>query len=367
MCRVVISGFYGFDNAGDEAILQSMISEFRRANSDIHIVVLSANPSKTARDHHVEAVDRSSLPKVYSTIKNCDVLISGGGSLLQDTTSVFSMWYYSGVILMAFMLKKPVFAFAQGIGPVVNRFNIRLLKYIMNRVLGISVRDSRSQSELKKLGVERDISCTIDPAFLINAASKEESLELLAEESGNRSLTRPRIGFSIRRWKGDVEVSRIIAEVADRVHNEMDADVVLFPLHYTKDIQLAEEIAGKMKEKPIIVRGNYTSEELMGLYGLMNVNVCVRFHGLVFSIVNSVPMVAISYDPKIDSLMESMGMKTTLKYEQLDAGAIYQEIYEKWQDQEALSQQIGIKTEAFRQLARQGMDEVTQWLKAVGQ
>lgn len=361
----MVSGFYGFDNAGDEAILQSMISEFRKANPDINIVVLSANPSKTARDHNVEAVDRSSLFKIYSAIKNCDVLISGGGSLLQDATSVFSMWYYSCIILLAFMLKKPVFAFAQGIGPIVNKFNIGLLKYIMNRVLEISVRDVRSHNELKKLGVERNVSCTIDPAFLINAISKEKSLELLKKEAGDKTLERPRIGFSIRRWKGDVDVSRIIAQVADRVYRELGADVVLFPLHYNKDIQLAEEIAGRMKEKPIIVRNSYTSEELMGLYGLMNVNVCVRFHGLVFSIVNSIPMVAISYDPKIDSLMDSLDMKTSLKYEEIDAQSVYEEIKDKWDNQEAISRQISGKSEVFRRLARQGMDEVTNWVKTV--
>lgn len=365
MCRVVISGFYGFDNAGDEAILQSMVSEFRKKIPDIHIVVLSANPSKTTHDHHVEAVDRSNLVDIYSAIKNCDVLISGGGSLLQDATSVLSMWYYSGIILLAFLFKKPVFAFAHGIGPIVNRFNIRLLKYIMNRVLGVSVRDKRSQSELKKLGVEREVSCTIDPAFLINAVAKEKSLELLKKENGNEELNRPKVGFSIRRWKGDVDISGIIAEVADKVYRELGADIVLFPLHYKKDISLAEEIASKMEENAIIVRGNYTSEELIGLYGQMKVNVCVRFHGLVFSIVNSVPVVAISYDPKIDSLMESLEMKAALRYEELSPLGIFNEIKNKWQNQKSISQQMNLKTEEFKQLAKEGMDEVMQWLEVV--
>lgn len=365
MCRVVISGFYGFDNAGDEAILQSMISEFRKTSQDINIVVLSANPSKTAHDYNVEAVDRSSLFKIISAVKSCDVLISGGGSLLQDATSNLSMWYYSFIILLAFALKKPVFAFAQGIGPVVNKFNMKLLKFIMDRVLGVSVRDSRSRNELRKLGVERDVSCTIDPAFLINVLPKGKCLEILKKENGGRDIKRPMLGFSIRKWKGDTDISGVISKVADRVYNEMGADIVLFPLHYKRDIQLAEEIADKMKQKPIIVRGSYTSEELMGLYGLMNVNVCVRFHGLVFSIVNNIPTVAISYDPKIDSLMDSLGMKTALRYEDINSESVYLEIKEKWDNQENISRDIHEKNEEFKGLARQGMDEVTNWLKSI--
>ncbi|MDF2523205.1 MAG: polysaccharide pyruvyl transferase CsaB [Clostridiales bacterium] len=365
MCGVVISGFYGFENAGDEAILQSMIKELRKADADIKIVVLSANPQRTARIHDVQSVNRSDIYQVLKAIRSCDILISGGGSLLQDATSVFSMWYYSGIILLAFLLKKPVFAYAQGIGPIINKFNIKLLKYIMNRVFNISVRDKRSLSELRSLGVNREVSCTIDPAFLIDLPSRGESLKVLETENGGKKLSRPRIGFSIRKWKGNVDVTGIIAEVGDRVSSELGADVILFPLHYQSDFELAREIANKMQEKPIIISDNHSSSELMGLYGLMDLNVCVRYHGLVFSIMNCTPMVAISYDPKIDSLMDALGMEDVLKYEELNAIRVFNAIKDKWNDRVVLSDRIGVKTEEFKSLAREGIKEVTNLIKTM--
>lgn len=363
MCSVVISGFYGFENAGDEAILQSMIKELRKADADIKIVVLSANPQRTACEHDIQSVDRSDMFQVIKAIRNCDILISGGGSLLQDATSVFSMWYYSGVILLAFLLRKPVFAYAQGIGPIVNKFNIRLLKYIMNRVFNISVRDKRSQSELRNLGVDREVSCTIDPAFLIDLPSREESLKVLEAEIGCSKLQRPRIGFSIRKWKGNVDVAGIIAEVGNRVNTELDADVILFPLHYQTDMELAREIADKMNVKPTIISNSHSSSELMGLYGLMDINVCVRYHGLVFSIMNRTPMVAISYDPKIDSLMEALGIEDILKYEELNADEVFSAIKDKLNDRVNLSKRIEEKTEEFKLLAKEGINEVTNLIE----
>ena len=365
MHRVVISGFYGYNNAGDEAILQSMVSEMRKAYSDIDIVVLSANPLKTIRDFKVKAVNRLNLYQIYSAIKNCDVFISGGGSLFQDATSIWTPWYYGGVIMIAFMLNKPVFAFAQGIGPVRSNIDRKLLKYIMNKVNYISVRDKRSEKELKKLGILKDISCTVDPAFLIHAQPNEKSYDILNKESKGEKLVRPRIGFSIRKWKGDTDITGIMAEVADRVYRELGADIVLFPLHYKKDIQIAEEISEKMKEKAIVIRGHYTTEELISLYGLVNINVSVRFHGLVFSIMNNKPLVAISYDPKIDSFMELLGMNNVLRYNELNVQNVFNAIKVKWVNREEISKQIHLKSDEFKVLAQKGVDEIVKVLKEI--
>ncbi len=182
MCRILISGYYGFDNAGDEAILQSLVTELKRAYSDIDIMVLSANPSKTSHDFNVRSVSRTNIVKLIRAVKNSDILISGGGSLFQDTTSYLNVWYYGGIIMLAFAMKKRVFAFAQGIGPVRSGINKKMLRFIFNRVQNISVRDIRSMRQLKTIGVDRDVSCTIDPAFLNDFITKDESLALLKTE-----------------------------------------------------------------------------------------------------------------------------------------------------------------------------------------
>lgn len=368
MYKILISGFYGFDNAGDEAILQSIVSQLCGISKDIDIVVLSACPEKTSSDFNIKSVNRFNFLRVYSAIKNCDILISGGGGLFQDRTSISSFWYYSGIILLAFILKKPVFAYAHGIGPIRRNYNKKLLKYVMNRVVRISVRDHRSKTELHKIGVNREISTTVDPAFLIDPVSREESIRLLEKELGKSVDGRKRIGFSIRHWgeDGHVDIASIIAKVCDRVKREIGADILLIPLHNKEDVLLAENIASKMQEESDIIRSKFTPAQFIGIFGLLDVSVCVRFHGLVFSIMNGTPVVAISYDPKIDSLMEALGSEEVIRYGQIDENILFNAILEKWEKRSQISPMISKKYIEFRELAQKGMDEVTRYMQEEG-
>ena len=106
--KVLLSGYYGFDNAGDEAVLYAIVHALRDANPDIEITVLSNQPEKTALQLDVHAVNRWGKSGLIKAVKDCDVLISGGGSLLQDVTSKNGILYYLGLIKLAQVLKKKV-------------------------------------------------------------------------------------------------------------------------------------------------------------------------------------------------------------------------------------------------------------------
>ncbi|GAE92445.1 CsaB protein [Gracilibacillus boraciitolerans JCM 21714] len=116
--RIVMSGYFGFDNTGDEAILQAIVDSLRKLQPDVSIVVLSNNPESTAAKYHVEAVNRWDIKAIAKTIRNADGLISGGGSLLQDKTGWKTIPYYTAVMRIAKFYRKPVFVYAQGMGPI---------------------------------------------------------------------------------------------------------------------------------------------------------------------------------------------------------------------------------------------------------
>ncbi|MDO4542638.1 MAG: polysaccharide pyruvyl transferase family protein, partial [Bacillota bacterium] len=118
MIKVCISGYYGFDNAGDEAILFAMIRGLRKEFPNIEISVLSNEPEKTAAAYGVTAYDRWKWWQIHKAIMSSDILISGGGGLLQDVTGKKSIMYYTQVMKMALRRKRPVFIFSQGVGPV---------------------------------------------------------------------------------------------------------------------------------------------------------------------------------------------------------------------------------------------------------
>ena len=118
MVNILISGYYGFDNIGDESILRTLVSSLREHIPDCSLTVLSHNPASTREKYGVEAVDRMSPMAILRAVKKCDMLISGGGSLLQDVTSSKSLHYYLSIIRCAEFFHKKVFIYSQGIGPI---------------------------------------------------------------------------------------------------------------------------------------------------------------------------------------------------------------------------------------------------------
>ena len=135
---VVMSGYYGFSNAGDDAILEAIQQAIHEASDHICVTALSNDPELTRRQYGLEAIPRFRVWKVFSALRRCDALLSGGGSLLQDTTSTRSLLYYLTVIRCAHRLGKPVMLYANGIGPVRRPANRRRVK----RVVEMCIRDS---------------------------------------------------------------------------------------------------------------------------------------------------------------------------------------------------------------------------------
>ena len=142
--KIMVSGYHGYNNTGDEAVLEAFIDFLRSRMPDVEVVVLSADPKLTAETYKVKSVGRFDLLAVFGELRRCDLLVSGGGSLLQDVTGTRSIPYYLGIIAMARMLKVKVSIFAQGIGPVSRSFFKRAIYRTFKRVDSISVRDRGS-------------------------------------------------------------------------------------------------------------------------------------------------------------------------------------------------------------------------------
>ncbi|MBR7081800.1 MAG: polysaccharide pyruvyl transferase family protein, partial [Oscillospiraceae bacterium] len=144
MYKILISGYYGFNNIGDESILRTVVDNLREKMTDIDITILSHDPKDTESKYGVKAVDRMSLRGIIKAVRDCDMLISGGGSLLQDVTSKKSILYYLFIMRLALMFGKKVFIYSQGIGPIDRPRNRRLTARVLKKVHGIVVRDENS-------------------------------------------------------------------------------------------------------------------------------------------------------------------------------------------------------------------------------
>ena len=114
MIHILISGYYGFNNIGDESILRAVVDNLRTKLDNIDITVLSKNPNSTAQKYGVDSVNRKSVKDIIKAVRKCDLLISGGGSLLQDVTSKKSILYYLMIIWVGLFFRKKVFIYSQG-------------------------------------------------------------------------------------------------------------------------------------------------------------------------------------------------------------------------------------------------------------
>ena len=118
MAEILIAGYYGFHNAGDEAMLAGLRRAIRELRPDVTFTAISGTASQTRNLHGIRAVSRSDLRAIWEAIGHADLVMFGGGSLLQDVTSSRSLIYYLGLATMAWLRRKPVMFCAQGIGPV---------------------------------------------------------------------------------------------------------------------------------------------------------------------------------------------------------------------------------------------------------
>lgn len=153
MNNIVISGYYGSKNAGDEAMLSAMLEVFSELNPKLHITVISSDPEYTRKRHSVDAVNWLNVVDILKVLKKADLLISGGGSLLQNVTSGRSLYYYMGVLFLAKLVHTPIMLYAQGIGPIYGKFARRLMRWFGNHSALITVRDKDSLKELDMLKI----------------------------------------------------------------------------------------------------------------------------------------------------------------------------------------------------------------------
>lgn len=297
---IVISGYYGFNNIGDEAVLSSIVTALRKHIPDVHITVLSNAPSQTKALYGVDAVDRWQIKEIAKVIKASDLLISGGGSLLQDTTSNKVIPYYLGIVKIALWYKKPVVFYSQGVGPVAKGLGKWLIKTIGNKVSKIFVRDEGSKALLESIGVKKaPITVTIDPVLGIKVKSE------LVHQLEPNLVTGKKVGIYIRPWKNDKELVDKLKEVVEYMVDK-DYDIYLMPMYHKEDLSISEELANHLSERVHVIRQEMTIDEVVAYTAQFDFILGMRLHSLIMAHAVGVPMIGLSYDPKVEGFLKEV-------------------------------------------------------------
>mgnify|MGYP000694853979 FL=1 len=150
----VICGAYGYGNAGDDAILKSIIRSVQELDNAMPITVLAKNTQSIKKRYRVGSIYTFNLPKMVAAMRKSVLYINGGGTLIQNATSWRSLWYYLFTLRLAKLLGNKVDMYGCGIGPVTGKKNIRLVKRVLDRSVDtITLRETDSMKELESFGV----------------------------------------------------------------------------------------------------------------------------------------------------------------------------------------------------------------------
>ena len=307
---ILFCGYYGYGNLGDESSLECLISAVRREIPDARLTVLASSPAEFSERFGVRAVDRMSFFSVMREIRRAGIFVFGGGGLLQDATSRRSLHYYTH-ILTAASKRCRTFVYANGIGPLDRKGSRRCVMRALGRAEDISVRDGPSASLLSGLGLENDrIRLGADGAFLMMPPDSSEIAEV-REKIGLRRGERY-FAVSLRPIGGrgddfDSRISRAVRDAAIKT----GLSPVIVPMQSGEDRALCERICvlsvGSAYTAPFSDAGS-----IAALFAGAVFTVGMRLHSIIYSACVGTPVLALSYDPKIDAVCGYLGLPAPL-------------------------------------------------------
>ncbi|WP_448522569.1 polysaccharide pyruvyl transferase family protein [Pseudothermotoga sp.] len=133
MRTATLFGYYGYDNLGDELLCEESIKLLREARFDRIYLLLKREKVKNFSQPQVVPIDRFNPFQILKVIVKSDVVVCGGGGILQDQTSVKSLLYYASIVLIASMFRKPVLLLANSLGPLKHKVSKCVVRSLLKR------------------------------------------------------------------------------------------------------------------------------------------------------------------------------------------------------------------------------------------
>ena len=305
---ILVCGAYGRGNAGDDAILEAIVTELRQIDCDAPVWVLSRKPKHTRLTYRVNSIYAFSPLRWLHRMRHTQLYINGGGSLMQDVTSSRSLWFYLFTIWCAKRLGNKVMMYGCGIGPVLRPSNRKLTSRILqNSVDAITLRDAHSKSELDDMGVTNpEIILSADPTVILPPATPEVIdglMESLGLDPHGRYL-----GLALRSWRGYPAKAHLFGALADLAWEKYGLTPVFLSIEPKLDVPAAQLAAAHIKNAPYhIIDYSGSSAHTIGLFSRMQAVVSMRLHALVFAAGQHVPVVGVVYDQKVSSFLSYIG------------------------------------------------------------
>lgn len=316
---VVISGYYGFGNTGDDSLLAVIVEGLRQLQPDIKITVLSRSPRKTAHIYGIRAVNRFNPFAVIRSLKHAKLLINGSGNLIQNITSTRSLMYYIGIMKLAKKYGLRIMMYASGIGPLKGEKNRKAARDILNKTDLITLRENGSAAEMRSIGVmNHNIAVTADPAFCIKPAVPEWTDYLMNREDIRKDERY--FAVALRHWKDTAQnFEEKLTESVLKISKNGGGIPLFIPMQAVKDLSICRRIAAAAGGRVIC---GLSASELIGLFSRMNFVIAMRLHAAIYAASAGVPFIGLAYDMKISAMAEEYGLPYHIGVDMFEADAL---------------------------------------------
>jgi len=291
--RAVLCGYYGKGNAGDEALLASLL---QMLPSSVQPVVLSGNPAETRRRYGVESCDRMKTASIIKALRRSEVFIWGGGSLMQDATSAANPVYYGGMMGLARQLGLKTIAWGQGIGPLQRPLTRWIARQAFAGCSAVSVRDRGSAEILTNWQIPFTIAP--DPVWALEGKPVQE----LAD------LPFPRVAVT---WRSHPQLTparlACLTQALVDFQKITQTCILLVPFQASQDLAIAQSIQSQLTGANHLVTIE-DPRELKGVFQGVDMAIGMRLHSLILAAAAQCRCFGLSYDPKVTQLMAELDL-----------------------------------------------------------
>jgi len=347
----VISGYYGSNNHGDDVLLKAITSGLREIHPEIKITVISKRPKETEQIYGIKSIQRFNFPRIIMTLRRTNLLIMGGGSLIQDLTSTKSLIYYVFVMTLAAKTRTKIMLYANGIGPLKLAKNQQRAAKALEKVEKITLRDRQSHTVLQELGLKnQNIIVTADAAFGFTNTQPNAGDEIL-----------DRIGLSnkkyfcvsIRGWKSLREdFTAEMAVFCDYMGEKHGLTPLFIPMQPSIDAEISTQVMELARRQSFYLQDSLSIEEMLSVVSKAQFLVGMRLHSIIYGANTATPVIGLVYDPKVSAVFRELNQKYYMNLEEASANKLIDFSEEILSQRDEIAEQLKAVTQPMIETAR---------------
>jgi polysaccharide pyruvyl transferase WcaK-like protein len=405
--RVGLLGPYGYGNLGDAAIQQAMIVNIRKRFNQVEIIGICALNREAAQERYqidVFPISRSSVHrkvrKIYVNevkinkvkkvffyavspvtrllraligrtqeivqeinhivesikfIKTLDSVFVSGGGQLDDYWG--GSWGHPYALLkwalLTKIVRKKFYVVSVGAEPIRSKLSIFFIKRALLLSQYRSLRDNKSKCFIEGFGIKKNNRVFPDLAFSLPVARWKNSFDASCK------LTVAICPISSSAWqqKDDNAYHIYLNELVNLSTwlIENNFRISLFPSQLTMDPPVIEKVILSIKnrisakrERQIVYKEVNNLKDLLIEINASDIVFASRLHGIILSLVMHKPVLAISYLPKVSTLMDEIKLsENCIEYDQFNLKWAIDRIISVKNNKETLTSKIRSTTNQY--------------------